>query len=117
VDTAALDAAYWYRNLRQPVRFEDTVRALLAKGFATFVESSAHPVLVMGVQETAEALGAPVLTTGSLRRDEGGLQRFLTSAAELFVRGTDIDWASLFEGTGARRVDLPTYAFQREHQR
>ncbi|MFH7596514.1 type I polyketide synthase, partial [Streptomyces racemochromogenes] len=106
-----LDAAYWYRNLRQPVRFEETVRALLAKGFATFVESSAHPVLVMGIQET----GDEVLAVGSLRREEGGLERFLTSAAELFVRGTDIDWASLFEGTGARRVDLPTYAFQREH--
>ncbi|MFF4330983.1 type I polyketide synthase, partial [Streptomyces sp. NPDC001591] len=109
VDTAALDAAYWYRNLRQPVRFEDTVRGLLAKGFATFVESSAHPVLTMGIQET----DADVLAVGSLRRDEGGLERFLTSAAELFVRGIDIDWASLFEGTGARRVDLPTYAFQR----
>ncbi|MER6214495.1 SDR family NAD(P)-dependent oxidoreductase [Streptomyces sp. NPDC001674] len=115
VDTAALDAAYWYRNLRQPVRFEDTVRALLAKGFATFVESSAHPVLTMGIQETAEAAGADVLAVGSLRRDEGGLERFLTSAAELFVRGADIDWASLFEETGARRVDLPTYAFQRGH--
>ncbi|MEU3313789.1 type I polyketide synthase [Streptomyces sp. NPDC006662] len=110
-----LDAAYWYRNLRQPVRFEDIVRALLAKGFATFVESSAHPVLTMGIQETAEAAGADVLAVGSLRRDEGGLERFLTSAAELFVRGIDIDWASLFEGTGARRVDLPTYAFQHQH--
>ncbi|MEW1640335.1 SDR family NAD(P)-dependent oxidoreductase, partial [Streptomyces sp. NPDC093801] len=115
VDTAALDAAYWYRNLRRPVRFEETVEALLAKGFGTFVESSAHPVLTIGVQETAEALGTPVLTTGSLRREEGGLQRLLTSAAELFVRGTGIDWAALFEGTGAHRVDLPTYAFQREH--
>ncbi|MCX5381157.1 type I polyketide synthase [Streptomyces sp. NBC_00091] len=115
VDTTTLDASYWYRNLRRPVRFEDTVKGLMAKGFGTFVESSAHPVLTMGIQETAEAAGAPVLTTGSLRRDEGGLQRLLTSAAELFVRGTDIDWASLFEGTGARPVDLPTYAFQRTH--
>ncbi|MEW2374421.1 type I polyketide synthase, partial [Streptomyces sp. NPDC006656] len=67
------------------------------------------------IQETAEAAGADVLAVGSLRRDEGGLERFLTSAAELFVRGVDIDWASLFEGTGARRVQLPTYAFQRTH--
>ncbi|MFH7600415.1 SDR family NAD(P)-dependent oxidoreductase, partial [Streptomyces racemochromogenes] len=115
VDTAALDAAYWYRNLRQPVRFEDTVRALLGEGFGTFVESSAHPVLTIGIQETADAAEAPVHAVGSLRREEGGLQRLLTSAAELFVRGTDIDWASLFEGTGARRVPLPTYAFQRTH--
>ncbi|MGW7189022.1 type I polyketide synthase [Streptomyces sp. NPDC054838] len=105
-----LDATYWYRNLRQPVRFEETVRALVAKGFGTFVESSAHPVLTMGIQETAD-----VLAGGSLRRDEGGLERFLVSAAELFVRGVDIDWAALFEGTGARRVDLPTYPFQRSH--
>ncbi|MEW1640349.1 SDR family NAD(P)-dependent oxidoreductase, partial [Streptomyces sp. NPDC093801] len=115
VDTAALDAAYWYRNLRRPVRFEETVELLLGEGYGTFVESSAHPVLTIGVQETAEAAGAAVHAVGSLRREEGGLQRFLTSAAELFVRGADIDWASLFEGTGARRVPLPTYAFQRTH--
>ncbi|MFI9066200.1 type I polyketide synthase [Streptomyces sp. NPDC053429] len=109
-DTATLDAAYWYRNLRQPVRFEETVRSLVAKGFGTFVESSAHPVLTMGIQETAD-----VLAGGSLRRDEGGLERFFISAAELFVRGVDVDWTALFEGTGARRVDLPTYPFQRAH--
>ncbi|WP_190187969.1 type I polyketide synthase, partial [Streptomyces cirratus] len=105
-----LDAAYWYRNLRQPVRFEETIRSLVAKGFGTFVESSAHPVLTMGIQETAD-----VLAGGSLRRDEGGLERFLISAAELFVRGVDVDWSALFEGTGARLVDLPTYPFQRAH--
>ncbi|MEV1086201.1 type I polyketide synthase, partial [Streptomyces sp. NPDC050211] len=106
-----LDAAYWYRNLRHPVRFEDTVRKLVDSGFGTFVESSAHPVLTMGIRETAEN----VTVTGTLRRDDGGLERFLTSAAHLFVHGTDIDWAALFDGTGARQVDLPTYPFQREH--
>ncbi|MHC8419364.1 type I polyketide synthase [Streptomyces sp. NB004] len=109
-DTTTLDAGYWYRNLRHTVRFEETVRLLTSKGFGTFVESSAHPVLTMGVQETAD-----VTAVGSLRRDEGGLVRFLTSAAELFVHGTSVDWASLFEGTGAQRVDLPTYPFQRRH--
>ncbi|MEU8748795.1 beta-ketoacyl synthase N-terminal-like domain-containing protein, partial [Streptomyces parvulus] len=109
-DTTTLDAGYWYRNLRHTVRFEETVRLLTSKGFGTFVESSAHPVLTMGVQETAD-----VTAVGSLRRDEGGLARFLTSAAELFVHGTSVDWASLFEGTGAQRVDLPTYPFQRRH--
>ncbi|MGN5634775.1 type I polyketide synthase [Streptomyces sp. AC154] len=112
VDTTVLDASYWYRNLRQTVRFEETVRLLLDRGFGTFVESSAHPVLGIGVQECADAAGVDVLTSGSLRRDEGGWERFLTSAAELFVRGIDIDWTALFDGTGARLVDLPTYAFQ-----
>ncbi|MFF3177784.1 SDR family NAD(P)-dependent oxidoreductase [Streptomyces sp. NPDC057900] len=111
-DTTQLDASYWYRNLRQTVRFEETVRLLLDRGFGTFVESSAHPVLGIGVQECADAAGLDVLTSGSLRREEGGWERFLTSAAELFVRGIDIDWSVLFDGTGAKVVDLPTYAFQ-----
>ncbi|MDT0616815.1 hypothetical protein, partial [Streptomyces lancefieldiae] len=50
---------------------------------------------------------------GSLRRGEGGLRRFLTSVAEAFVQGVDVTWPALFDGTGARTVDLPTYPFQR----
>ncbi|MFD6414186.1 type I polyketide synthase, partial [Nocardia asteroides] len=68
-DTTTLDAGYWYRNLRHTVRFEQTARLLIDAGFGTFVESSAHPVLTMAVQETAD-----VIAVGSLRRDEGGLE-------------------------------------------
>ncbi|MYU19486.1 type I polyketide synthase, partial [Streptomyces sp. SID8361] len=49
------------------------------------------------------------------RRDEGGLDRFATSLAEAYVGGAAVDWSVMFAGTGAQRVDLPTYAFQ--HQR
>ncbi|MEV0850687.1 type I polyketide synthase, partial [Streptomyces sp. NPDC049954] len=115
LDTSGLDAGYWYRNLRQTVRFAETVDALLADGFRLFVESSAHPVLTMGVEQTAEAHEVAVTAVGSLRRGEGGVERFLISAAEAFVGGAAVDWATVFEGTGARRVELPTYAFQ--HQR
>ncbi|WP_329812596.1 hypothetical protein, partial [Streptomyces sp. GSL17-113] len=52
---------------------------------------------------------------GSLRRDEGGLDRFLASAAELWVRGVDVDWTALFADARPRTVDLPTYPFQRQH--
>ncbi|MEV0696267.1 polyketide synthase dehydratase domain-containing protein, partial [Streptomyces sp. NPDC050388] len=50
----------------------------------------------------------------TLRRDEGGVERLLTSLAELWVTGVDVDWDTVFAGTGARRTDLPTYPFQRE---
>ncbi|MYU10352.1 acyltransferase domain-containing protein, partial [Streptomyces sp. SID8361] len=113
LDTAGLNAGYWYRNLRHTVRFEETVRALLTDGFQVFIEASAHPVLTMGVEQTAEDHGTRVTAVGSLRRDEGGLGRFLTSVAEAYVGGAAVDWARMFAGTGARRVELPTYAFQR----
>ncbi|WP_344599200.1 acyltransferase domain-containing protein, partial [Streptomyces violaceusniger] len=108
LDTTGLDAGYWYRNLRQTVRFEETVRALLADGFQVFIEASAHPVLTMGVEQTAEDHGSRVTAVGSLRRDEGGLERFMASLAEAYVGGASVDWAGMFAGTGARRVDLPT---------
>ncbi|WP_344599097.1 type I polyketide synthase, partial [Streptomyces violaceusniger] len=71
-----------------------------------------HPVLTVGIQDTADATGADIVATGSLRRDEGGVRRFLTSLAELHVRGVRIDWGPLFAGVSP--VELPTYAFQRE---
>ncbi|WP_335984639.1 acyltransferase domain-containing protein, partial [Streptomyces sp. CA2R106] len=109
-DTSTLDAGYWYRNLRQTVEFEQATRALAADGFTAFVEVSPHPVLTMAVQDT---LGEDTVATGTLRRNEGGLDRFLLSAAELFVHGVSVTWDGLFAGRVSGRVSLPTYAFQR----
>ncbi|MFJ1584959.1 type I polyketide synthase [Streptomyces sp. NPDC088197] len=112
IDTSTLDADYWVTNLRQEVRFDETVRALLADDFTYFVESSPHPVLAVGLAETFEDAGSDAVALGTLRRDEGGQERFLTSLAEGWVRGLPVDWRSVFAGTPAHHVDLPTYAFQ-----
>ncbi|ATL26224.1 Malonyl CoA-acyl carrier protein transacylase [Streptomyces formicae] len=112
LDTAGLDAEYWFRNLRTTVEFEKTTRALLADGHRIFVESSPHPVLAIGLQETFEAVGETgAHVVPSLRRDEGGLERFLTSLGQAYVHGADVDWADTF--AGVRPVELPTYPFQR----
>jgi acyl transferase domain-containing protein/acyl carrier protein len=110
-DGTELDADYWYRNLRLPVAFEPAVRTLLAERHRVFVEVSPHPVLAMGMQETIEDADVAAVVAGTLRRDHGDLTRFLVSAAELFVRGADVDWAF----PGGRQLELPTYAFQHGH--
>ncbi|MGW5708875.1 type I polyketide synthase [Streptomyces olivaceus] len=113
VDTESLTGEYWFRNARFPVEFDRTVRALLADGHQHFVECSAHPVLTVATQATSEDFGAEAVAVGSLRRQEGGARRLLTSFAEGFVRGLPVDWAAVLGG--GRRVELPTYAFHRQH--
>ncbi|MFF1795798.1 SDR family NAD(P)-dependent oxidoreductase, partial [Kitasatospora sp. NPDC058263] len=111
-----LDGGYWYRNLRGQVRFGPAITALLGAGHTVFVESSAHPVLVQPISELVDAADASAVVTGSLRRDEGGPRRLLTSMAELFVRGVAVDWTGqLPAGADTALVDLPTYAFDHQH--
>ncbi len=108
-----LDAAYWYASLRSTVEFDRAVRVLAGDGHRAFVEVSPHPVLTGAIGDTLDdADVAGPLVTGTLRRDEGGAARLLTSFAEAYVNGVHIDWSNVLEpGTS---VDLPTYAFQRQ---
>ena len=112
----SLDGAYWAANLREQVRFERVIRDLAGTGHGAFIEVSPHPVLVAAVEQTLDDAGQldPVVA-GTLRRDHGGAERLLTSAAEVFVRGVPVDWAAALAGSDVRRADLPVYAFQ--HQR
>ncbi|WP_405493906.1 SDR family NAD(P)-dependent oxidoreductase [Nocardia sp. NBC_00511] len=109
LDGSALDAEYWYRNLRQPVRLAETIRALADGGRRTFLEVSPHPVLIPAIQETVTDAVAP----GTLRRGESDFIQFLQAMAALYTEGVPVDWRPLFDDTGARLVDLPTYPFQR----
>jgi polyketide synthase 12 len=95
VDTGGLDGDYWYRNLRQTVRFDAAARAMVADGYAMFVECSTQPVLTVGLQDIAEQDGASVAIMATLRREEGGLDRFVAALAEAYVRGVPVDWAPL----------------------
>ncbi|MFC8079311.1 SDR family NAD(P)-dependent oxidoreductase, partial [Streptomyces sp. NPDC057307] len=113
-DTTTMDAAYWYQNLRGTVRFETTTRALLADGYRLFIESSPHPVLTIGIQDTTDTETASDATViGTLRRQQGTLTQLLTSAAYAHTTGTPINWTR-FLPQSSQAVDLPTYPFQRE---
>jgi rifamycin polyketide synthase module 1/2/3 len=115
LDTATLDAEYWYRNLRHPVLFASAVRVLADQGHDVFVEVSPHPMLATSVQDVLDGAEHPeAVVAGTLRREDGGLRRFLASLAELHVRGVRVDLRAAFGGA-TPQVELPTYAFQREH--
>ncbi|MFD7432912.1 type I polyketide synthase, partial [Streptomyces sp. NPDC059818] len=114
-----LDAAYWYGSLRATVHYDRAVRTLAGQGHQVFLEITPHPVLMGAMNDTleevAQAAGpgtAPGVVCGTLRRDDGGATRLLTSFAEAFVQGVAVNWTAVLPS--AHRVELPTYAFQRE---
>ncbi|MFJ7153281.1 type I polyketide synthase, partial [Streptomyces sp. NPDC100445] len=97
---------YWVEHVRGTVRFHDGVQAMKAQKVTTFLELGPDGIL------TAMIAGDGV---PSLRRDIGEERALLATLGQLHTRGVGIDWEQVFAGTGARRVALPTYAFQ--HQR
>ncbi|MFF8971240.1 beta-ketoacyl synthase N-terminal-like domain-containing protein [Streptomyces sp. NPDC014995] len=109
-----LTAAYWGRNLRDTVLFQDAVGAVEDAGDRVFVEVSPHPLLVSGTEESLAAAGAgrpPVLP--SLIRDEDEVGALLATLGALHAHGVPVDWAA-FAGPGRRVVDLPPYPWQRK---
>ncbi|MFD7862987.1 type I polyketide synthase [Streptomyces sp. NPDC059783] len=113
---------YWVRQVRETVRFHDAVTRLRADGTGTFVELGPDPVLTAAVGEclapddTTEAAGAaPVVRVAALRRGRPETGTLAAALAPLLVHGNAVRRPEFYEGTGARRVDLPTYAFH--HQR
>nr|AXL06106.1 beta-ketoacyl synthase [uncultured bacterium] len=115
-EAGTLDGGYWYRNLRNQVRFGPAVTDLLGRGHRVFLEVSAHPVLVQPISEIVDAADVEAVATGSLRREDGGPRRLLGAMAELFVRGVRVDWTAMLPaGASEARPALPTYAFDHEH--
>ncbi|WP_218782121.1 type I polyketide synthase [Streptomyces sp. BR123] len=106
-------ADFWVRHVREAVRFLDGVRALEAAGATTFIELGPDGVLSALAQEcltgAADVAFAPVLRAG---RPEA--ETAVAAVARAYVRGVEVDWSAFFAGTGAERVELPTYAFQRQ---
>ncbi|QDQ16112.1 SDR family NAD(P)-dependent oxidoreductase [Streptomyces spectabilis] len=101
---------YWVRHVRESVRYADAVSTLTAEGVTTFVEVGPGGTLsALGRESAPEAAFVPVL-----RGDRPEESALVTAVAQLCTRGVRMGWEVFFAGRGGRRVDLPTYAFQRE---
>ncbi|MBB5122497.1 acyl transferase domain-containing protein/acyl carrier protein, partial [Streptomyces eurocidicus] len=104
-------AEYWVRHVREAVRFADGIQALTAEGVTRFLELGPDGVLsaMAGESVSEDAVLTPVL-----RKDRPEDTAILDALGRMYVQGVRVDWPALFAGTGARQVDLPTYAFQHE---
>ncbi|MDA4895675.1 beta-ketoacyl synthase N-terminal-like domain-containing protein, partial [Streptomyces sp. MS2A] len=127
-------ADYWVTHVRATVRFADAVTALHAQGVGRWVEVGPSATLLPVIQQTLDVMDGPdgsagpegdggadvVAPVGSdvvvsvLRRAEPEERALLTAVSRLHAAGTSVDWAAVLEGLGTQRVDLPTYAFQRQ---
>ncbi|MWK40689.1 acyltransferase domain-containing protein [Actinomadura sp. J1-007] len=117
---------YWAEHARRAVRFMPGVRYLCGEGVTTFVELGPDGQLAAMAREsfpgpsTEGPDGRPrpaarPVALAALRRDRPETATFATAMAEAYVRGgVDLDWDRIFAGRARTRVDLPTYAFQRE---
>ncbi|MFI0857642.1 type I polyketide synthase, partial [Streptomyces sp. NPDC021098] len=106
-------ADFWVRHVREAVRFLDGVRTLEAQGVTTFVELGPDGVLSAMAQECVTGEDTDAAFAAALRKDRPEAEALLSAVARAHVRGVTPDWTAVFAGAGARRVELPTYAFQR----
>jgi acyl transferase domain-containing protein len=113
VEGPLLDASYWCRNVREPVRFAEAIYNLLQSGHELFLEVGPHPVLAGSIKECAVEVGKNVTVAASLRRKEPERVTLLATLGQFYTRGRSINWNALHPA-GGRVLRLPTYPWQRE---
>jgi acyl transferase domain-containing protein/acyl carrier protein len=111
-DGGELGAAYWAANLRQPVRFGDTLAQMLQDGITAAIELGPHPVLLPAMQQTAQAAGRELQAVACGQRDQDGAAGLLMAVGAFWAVGHTIDWSRLLPAAAVTR--LPGYPWQRE---
>lgn len=104
-------AQYWVDHVRRPVRFADSARHLQTLGATHFIEAGPGSGLTGSIEQSLAPAEAMVVSM--LGKDRPELASALGAAGQVFTTGVPVQWSAVFAGSGGRRVQLPTYAFQR----
>ncbi|MEM7532859.1 MAG: type I polyketide synthase [Chloroflexota bacterium] len=107
-----ISAAYWCEHIRQPVRFADGIETLNKQGCDIFLELGPKPVLLGMAQEHLPQADQRWLM--SLREGQPENQQMLHTLGSLYVHGVDVHWNNVYASQSVRKVNLPTYPFQRQ---
>ncbi|MGO2880389.1 MAG: type I polyketide synthase, partial [Halomonas sp.] len=107
-----LDATYWWKNIREPVLFDNAATALIQQGYNVFVEVGAHPILRRYLNETLRQQERKGLAIGTIERHKPGLEQLLQSVGQLLLSGLSFDMRHAFPVEGQRTL-LPRYPWQR----
>lgn len=113
LDGAALDASYWWRNIRQPVLFEKAILGMLSQEINTFVEIGPHPVLRSYINDCIKEVQKSGRVIPTVVRNDDTPQRVWGAVAQVMITGCPVNWNTFFPTPG-RFIALPNYPWQRE---
>ena len=107
------DPGYWVRHIRQAVRFADGIATLHGHGVTRFFEIGPDGMLTAMARRILDGEPGTVFAP-ALRARQPEPEAFARFLAQAHIAGTPVDWPAFYAGHGARRVPLPSYAFQRQ---
>lgn len=114
IDGMELNPDYWWRNVRQSVRFSQAMTSLAERGIALAIEVGPHPVLAYSINECFQAAGRAVHVLPSLNRKIDDLQCISKSLAGLYTAGADVNWSGYYRRP-VRKLLVPSYPLQLQH--
>lgn len=114
LDGTALDATYWWRNIREPVRFGDAVAGLIEDGVRLFLEVGPHSILRTYVKQTLDAANVAGRSLATLKRHHDSASMLMHAIMTAIANGAPVD-IERFSPVDDVRLPLPTYPWQHEH--
>ena len=116
IDGGSLGADYWWRNVREPVRFLAAIQAMIGAGINTFVEIGPRPVLLSYLNEIGKAVGEELFTVASMTTDQSGGDRIRSVSDQLELSGALHDPSRLFPVPGRRQRERGEAVWGRQRQ-
>ena len=119
LDGASMDAAYWWRNVREPVLLSDAIMAAAKAGARIFVEIGPAPTLLSHINDTVDERTATIATLPTLDKRDKGLDPIKVAVATAIARGAKVDETAAFGAAphAGTRIELPHYPWQRNTYR